>query len=171
MTRQYTRAAIFLNGNPFVMILFFRLCSFLLATAVDFQRFNITFSAIYSSLIVWIIALLMMKRRPDSAIRYKTILKWTSIYSGLCTIVINLLFIFTFVWFLMRCDCICSIIPGVFWYFATFSWSWSWWISEVGLFYQSYWAKQFEGCEYWNVFRVITHSCSCMHPPSSVLTP
>lgn len=97
MTRQYTRAAIFLNGNPFVMILFFRLCSFLLATAIDFQRFNITFSAIYSSLIVWIIALLMMKRRPDSAIRYKTILKWTSIYSGLCTIVINLHFIFTFV--------------------------------------------------------------------------
>jgi hypothetical protein len=65
VSKRYSEAATFLNVYPFVLILFFKLCVFLIFTASDSKTFNITFNVIYGGWNVFVIMLLLVTQRPN----------------------------------------------------------------------------------------------------------
>ena len=62
--KRYFRAAELLNVYPFVLVVFFKFCVFLIFTASDSQTFNTTFNVVYGCWNVFVILLLLVSQRP-----------------------------------------------------------------------------------------------------------
>ena len=64
LSKIYFPSASFVNVYPFVLIMFFKLCVFLIFTASDRQTFNTTFNVIYGCGYVFVTLLLVVTQRP-----------------------------------------------------------------------------------------------------------